>query len=61
PVNSSTTTTHLVLKYHSSTDCSNKCRTKCKALSKIGNHGGFLVSPRGTAAELILKIGRPRK
>ncbi|PON96418.1 hypothetical protein TorRG33x02_076910 [Trema orientale] len=56
-----TTTTHPVPKHHSYADCSNKRRTKRKALSDVGNHGGFLAPPRGAVAELIPKIGRPKK
>ncbi|PON58595.1 hypothetical protein TorRG33x02_290800 [Trema orientale] len=57
----SSTATHPVLKHHSSADCSNKRRTKRKAISEIGNHGGFLAPPRGTAAVLIRRIGQPKK
>ncbi|PON52555.1 hypothetical protein TorRG33x02_308170 [Trema orientale] len=59
---SSTTITYLAPKqYHSSADCSNKCRIKCKCLSEIRNHGGFLAPLEATAAKLIPKIGRPKK
>ncbi|PON32628.1 hypothetical protein PanWU01x14_359670 [Parasponia andersonii] len=57
----SSTTAHQVPKHHSYADCSNKRRTKRKALSDIGNHGGFLAPPRGAVAELSPKIGRPKK